>query len=202
MPAKAERVATARVYRYVTVATISLLAIVAEAFGDPGRLALRYQRDLVGEGEIWRLVTGHLVHLGFSHLAMNLVALTILSLLFTRLLKPLDWLWVFLLSAAAIDAGLFWFNPEVTWYVGLSGVLHGFWGAAAVQAFAHHRREAALLTALIVVKLVYEAWIGPIGFTGAIASGPVITQAHAYGAIGGTAFALSMLAIRSPKRWL
>jgi rhomboid family GlyGly-CTERM serine protease len=173
--------------------------VLAEAFGDSGRLWLRYQRDGLADGEFWRLVTGHLVHLGPSHMVMNIAALAILALLFVPLLRPLDWLWVCLVSALAIDAGLYWLSPEIVWYVGLSGVLHGCWAGAAIRAWALDTRQAVALTGMILLKLGFEAVYGPLGITGAVAAGPVVSVAHAYGAAGGTLWALTRFAIRSLK---
>ena len=179
---------------------IACLAALAEIGAQPVRLWLRYQRDQLADGELWRLVTGHLVHLGPSHMAMNVVALAILTLIVGRLFKPMDWLWVCLISALAIDAGLFWVHTEVAWYVGLSGVLHGVWAAASIRAWELKRTEALALSALILIKLGYEAWAGPLSITGAVAAGPVVAVAHAYGALGGALWALAGLAIRK-LRW-
>ena len=140
------------------------------------------------------------MHLGPSHMAMNVIALAVLVLIVGRLFKPMDWLWVCLISALAIDAGLFWRSTEVAWYVGLSGVLHGCWAAASIRAWVHRRKDAAALSALIVIKLGYEAWLGPVPITGEVAAGPVVAVAHAYGAVGGTVWALASFAIRKLRR--
>jgi rhomboid family GlyGly-CTERM serine protease len=187
---------------YIVPAVFAGLSGLAEVFGETGRTWLRYEREPIAAGELWRLVTGHLVHLGPSHALMNVAALAVLALVLSRYLKSLDWLSVFLFSALAIDGGLFWAAPSVVWYVGLSGVLHGFWASATVFAWRDDQRQAAVLTALIVFKLSYESWYGPVPMTGAVAAGPVIAVAHAYGAAGGVCWALSALAIRSLKRSL
>ena len=55
----------------ITIAALILLAAIG---GDTVRLAGRYEREAVLDGELWRLVTGHLVHLGWSHTVLNLAA--------------------------------------------------------------------------------------------------------------------------------
>lgn len=186
--------------RWAAPTAIALLAALAEVFGETVRMWLRYQRESIADGEIWRLITGHLVHLGPSHMAMNVVAVGVLAWIVRRLLQPLDWLWVFLSAALAIDAGLYWLRPEIDWYVGLSGVLHGLWAAAAVLAWPRQRSQALVLAALIVLKLGFEAVQGPLSLTSAAAAGPVISIAHAYGAVGGACWAGFALAIRTRKR--
>ena len=175
---------------------IAALAIAAEFGGETARLALRYDRLALEQGELWRLLSGHIVHLGSSHLLMNLVALAALTWLLAPLLGPLNWIGVVVVSGLAIDAGLYWLSPAVGWYVGLSGVLHGAWAAAAVLAWPDRRREATLLALLLAVKLGYEAFVGPTEITSAIAGGPVVAVAHAYGAAGGVIWASLLLAIR------
>lgn len=185
---------------YGAPAAIGLLAAALELGGEPFRLALRYERNAVAAGEFWRLVTGHLVHLGPSHMLMNVFALVVLAVIFGRLLRAIDWIVVGLTAALVIDGGLYWISTDVGWYVGLSGVLHGFWAAACVFAVFERRREAIALTLLILVKLGFEALVGPVALTGEVAGGPVVTVAHAYGAMGGATAALALIAIRLPAR--
>lgn len=182
---------------------LGIVSVLAAVGGDPVSLALRYEREALGSGELWRLITGHLVHLGWTHTAMNLAALAVLAYLFMRLMRPLEWFTAVFLSALAIDGGLYWLSPTVEWYVGLSGVLHGCWAAACVLAYRDGpRREAWALSALIVLKLVFEAIGGPISVSGQLAGGPVIAIAHFYGAVGGLLSPLLAAAIRSITRSL
>ena len=185
---------------YAVAAAIAVLAGIVELAGDPGRLALRYDRVAIAAGELWRLVTGHLVHLGPSHLAMNVLALAILAFVLPALASWRLWLFAGLASALFIDVGLLAFHPEVVWYVGLSGVLHGFWSAGVLLAIQDRRFEAAPLAVLLLLKLGYEALFGPIPLSGDVAAGPVVAEAHAWGAAGGATFALLSLAVRRRRR--
>ena len=51
------------------------------AFGG-APAALVYDRAAIGNGEIWRLATGHLVHLDLQHLGYNIGALLALGALY------------------------------------------------------------------------------------------------------------------------
>jgi len=187
---------------YAVVAAIAGFAGLFELWGDSGRLALRYDRESIGTGELWRLITGHLVHLGPSHLAMNVLALAILAFVLPALATWRQWLLAFLSSALVIDVGLLAFHPAVEWYVGLSGVLHGFWTAGVVLALHARRLEAIPLAILLLLKLGYEFAFGPVPLSGEVAAGPVVSAAHAWGAVGGAAFALGSIAVRSRDRSL
>ncbi|MDX1561523.1 MAG: rhombosortase [Gammaproteobacteria bacterium] len=153
--------------------------------GEAVRSALRFDRDGLASGEIWRLLSGHVVHLGPSHAAMNVVALLVLAVVFAARLKPLDWLLGGAVAAVAIDLGLYLLSPEIVWYVGLSGVLHGYWASGAVLSWRLHRLEAVVLAALLLLKLFWENVAGPVPLTRSLAAGPVVTDAHLYGTIGG-----------------
>jgi rhomboid family GlyGly-CTERM serine protease len=181
---------------YVVPAVIAAAAMLAGLGGDPARQLLRYQRDALASGQLWRLITGHLAHLGPSHMLMNVGALGILALILEKLLQPRDWVLVGLTAALVIDAGLYWGQPSIAWYVGLSGVLHGLWSAACVRGMDLRRPEAIPLTLLLLAKLGYEWVVGPVQLTGNVAGGAVVTQAHAWGALGGVLWPLLAIAIR------
>jgi membrane associated rhomboid family serine protease len=85
---------------------MALASLALEAAGDHGRLWARYDGLLISEGEYWRLVTAHLVHLGWGHLWPNLTALLLIGALFEDLFDAGMWLLVAAAAAASIDLGL------------------------------------------------------------------------------------------------
>jgi rhomboid family GlyGly-CTERM serine protease len=155
------------------------------AGGDEVRELARYQRDALENGQYWRLLTGHLVHLGFGHLWPNLAALVIVAALFEGVLHNADWWRVSFGSAAAIDLGLYLLEPDVAWYVGLSGVLHGLVAAGALALCLARQPLGFVLAAGVCAKLSFEQFVGPVPFTAESVGGPVVVAAHLYGAAGG-----------------
>jgi rhomboid family GlyGly-CTERM serine protease len=174
------------------VVLIALIGVVLGlvAMAEPARSALRYERTGLAAGEWWRLVGAHLVHLGWRHALLDLAGVALAAWLFGRLYEPLRWLWIVTLSAAAVDAGLWWLTPGLEWYVGLSGVLHGVVTAAGVALARLREPGGRLLLAAIALKLGVEQWLGPLWMTAATAGGPVVVDAHLYGACGGLLAAL------------
>ena len=168
---------------WVIVALLAVCLLLA-AGGDPVREVGRWQRDAIDTGEYWRLVSGHLVHLGFGHLWPNLVALVIIGLLFEDVFRNADWLRLGAGSVVAIDLGLYVLNPSVSWYVGLSGVLHGYVAAGALALIIRRERLGFVLAAGVATKLIFEQVFGPVPFTAASVGGPVVVAAHLYGVIG------------------
>jgi rhomboid family GlyGly-CTERM serine protease len=166
-----------------------LLALVLAALwlaGDDLLLRLRYERTALPSGEAWRLVTGHLVHADGVHLAWNILGVGIVWTLFASDYRPLEWLAIILASMVAIDAGFAVLQPELEWYVGFSGVLHGCI-AAGLLAWLSVGRDwvTAVVATLFAAKLIWEHRIGPLPFTSQSLTLPVIHEAHTYGALGG-----------------
>jgi len=160
--------------------------------GDAGRNLLRYERAAVLHGECWRLLTGHLVHGSGQHLLLNAVGLGLVAALFPREYSVRGWLLILVGSVAIIDLGFVLLEPQLEWYVGLSGVLHGALAAGAIGWWQHESRPLALtLTVVLIGKLVWEQLHGALPLSGDM---PVIVDAHLYGALGGAlaGFCLSL----------
>lgn len=175
---------------------IAAVTLVLALGGEQGREWGRYDRTGLENGELWRLVTGHLVHLGFGHLWPNLLALVVIGSLFEDVLRPLEWLVVALVCALSIDAGLYALDPDVQWYVGLSGVLHGFVACGALLLLRKRQAIGWILAIGLGSKLAWEHWAGPVPFTAASVGGPVIVAAHLYGATAGALSALALVPAR------
>jgi rhomboid family GlyGly-CTERM serine protease len=179
---------------WVLLGLAALTMVLLELGGDDIRAALRYERDAILDGEVWRLVTGHLVHFDWSHLVLNLAGALLMVLLFAESYSPREWVWVLVSSFVAIDAGFLFFEPQLVWYVGVSGVLHGVLAAGVVGWW---RREAswmaAVLSCVVIGKLWWEQTQGGLPLSGEM---PVVVAAHLYGAIGGASAALFLTAIK------
>jgi rhomboid family GlyGly-CTERM serine protease len=167
----------------LTLLVIAILVVLPELFGDAARDGLRYDRTALAAGQWWRLVSAHLVHLDLQHALLNLLGLVMMWALFARDYRPSQWLLIVFVIFLAIDAGLWFRDTEIHWYVGASGALHGFMAAGTL---AHVRRgdlDGWILAIFIVVKLGYEQFNGALPFSD---SGmPVVVNAHLYGALGG-----------------
>jgi len=178
-------------------------ALLVPAFGgDRWREALRYEREAVLAGEYWRLLTAHFVHGTPRHLWLNALGLGVIAALFPRGYTPAAWLLILACSVLAIDAAFVFYEPQLQWYVGFSGVLHGALAAGTIALWKHESKALALgLAVLLCFKLGWEQWHGALPLAGEL---PVVVDAHLYGAIGGSIGAvLVALASRGVTRqWL
>ena len=152
---------------------------------DIAREWLRFERARVSDGQLWRLITGHFAHLGAQHFLLNAAGLCLTWHLVGRSLATVQWLAVLGCSIIAIDLGFWLLEPGLTWYVGLSGMLHGVLVAGIIAGWQQDRTTSLFLALLVTGKLAYEQWFGPLPGSEASSGGAVVVAAHLYGAIGG-----------------
>lgn len=163
------------------------LLLVPELAGDAGRLQLRYERTALAEGQWWRLLSAHFVHLDLQHAALNSLGMMLMWALFARDYRPRQWLAIVAGAFAAIDAGLWLRDSTVAWYVGSSGALHGALAAGTLAHLRRHDLDGWILAIFIVAKIAYEQAVGALPFTTSHAG--VVVDAHLFGALGGLAVA-------------
>jgi rhomboid family GlyGly-CTERM serine protease len=164
--------------------------LLIQAGGGAAGSVLRYDRDGLHAGQWWRLLTGHVIHLGYEHAVLDIAGLVLMWALFARDYSPRQWLLIIGLSVIGVDAGLWLLSWTTQWYVGSSGVLHGVLAAGACAHLRRREPDGWILVLFLIGKLVYEQAQGALPLT---AGGAVIVDAHLYGAVGG---ALAVLLLR------
>ena len=182
----------------VLLASVAILGLGLG--GDGMREWGRFEQDGIAAGELWRLVTAHLVHLSWGHLWLNLIALLVMASLFDDAMEAGDWVLAGLLSAGAIDLGLVLFHGDLDWYVGLSGVLHGLMVVGGFGLLRSTPPVGYILLAGLAAKLIWEQFSGPLPFSESTTGGPVLVDAHFYGTVGGAGAQAIKMAVRRLKR--
>jgi rhomboid family GlyGly-CTERM serine protease len=121
-------------------------------------MAWVYDRAAIGDGQFWRLATGHLVHFSAPHLAANLIVLLPAGWLLERVAHGKGW--VFYASAMPLIGVLLWvFEPRLVEFGGLSGLGFALLTLLALQGLAaggRLRAFGALLLAGLLAKLAAE----------------------------------------------
>lgn len=145
----------------------------------------RFNRDLVEQGKVWLLFSGHIVHLNWSHWLLNMAGLAIVAFFFSSHASFIQWLAVILLSASVINIGLWWWMPDIRFYVGLSGVLHGLFLYGALREIRFYPASGYVLVTVLIGKLTWEFFNGALPGSQEMTGGRVLTEAHLLGAIGG-----------------
>lgn len=159
--------------------------------------ALEYRRALLA-GEPWRLVTGHLVHVNWTHALINALALLVVARLFAPDLGARRQASVLLVAALAISLGLAAVYPGIAWYRGLSGVLHALFFAGSA-AWLMRPGPRSLRALWLPAALYFGGWVKvaleqPTGETLPYADwlgAAVVPQAHFIGAASGSVLGLA-----------
>lgn len=175
------RIVFTRVHWLWTAIVLATLIIQLTDWGD----YVRYDRNLIADGHFWLFLSGHFVHLNWPHWALNMAGLAIVAFFFSTYGVILHWLGVIVISALFVGLGLYWFHPEIGWYVGMSGVLHGLFLFGVIREIKVYPTSGVVLLVLLIGKLIWEVMYGALPGSQDMTGGTVVTDAHLYGAIGG-----------------
>lgn len=182
----------------ISVVILSALAQLSLRFETDG---LQFTREGIGDGQWWRFISGNFVHLSWRHFAMNVIALGAIFALYPNNLKAKTWAIVLIMCALAVTLGIWVFSPDIHWYVGMSGALHGLLATLIIVDYIEHKHGLNILLLLLVMaKLLWEGMMGPMPGSESSAGGPVVVQAHLYGFIGGLLIAIIMSIYNKNKK--
>lgn len=169
---------------------IPVMLVVMVVFQVIDAPLLRYQRNWLEEGEWWRLLTAHWVHVNWIHLGLNAAGLLLCMTMTAPRWSMLRWLVYQLSFALGISLLFSLLNSELNWYVGYSGVLYGIFLLAAFEHFAKDKVVSLLISIAIVTKITLEQSSDVDITTSDIIGSPVIVDAHLYGVLLAIAIAL------------
>ena len=168
--------------RWQFAAGVSFVSLVLLAW--PGATdMLMWDRTPIADGQIWRSMTGHLVHLSTWHCLSNLLGLLLICEYLWDELELTEVCALWLGTAAGTSLLLWWLAPKIQWYAGLSSVLHGLWAGCALAWFCRTREPGAVFALLL---LAFKLVLPPL----TVSALPVVTVAHTYGALCGLIWAV------------
>ncbi len=185
------------------VVTLTLIAINVAVFvatavsaGIDGSSPLDNQRsplfgDLLlapalvqGSGEDWRLITSAFLHIGITHLALNMLALLLFGSELERTLGRWRYLAVYLLSALGGSVAIQLFGDPFQPVAGASGAIWGLMGAFAVLALTQ-RGDVRGIATLLAINLAISVFVPGIsllghlgGFVAGVLSSAVVVLAR------------------------
>ncbi|WP_319524461.1 rhombosortase [uncultured Desulfosarcina sp.] len=168
--------------------TVAVAAMVATHVPWVGQWMV-YDRGAILQGQIWRLITGHLFHYSALHLWSNLLPLVVVGSWIERKNRVCFAVGC-LLAAMVVGVGLFLTHPSMGRYGGLSGILCGllvFFGFSLSGHSGMIRWVGLVMLATLVLKTGYELVSGQAclfdwdhhGFV-------VVPLSHLFGMFAGT----------------
>lgn len=150
---------------------------------------MRFDRALIEQWQIWRLVTGHLTHLNWNHFMLNMTGLGIVVYFFANYQTTGYWMLALLYLALFCSGGLL-LDGELNRYVGLSGVLHGLFIIGGRLEMLRFKASGIALLLLIIGKLIWEQLNGAMPGSESLTGGRIAINAHLYGAMAGATYLL------------
>lgn len=164
---------------------VLIFALIAFVFDEQIADLLIYNRDLVTQGEYYRLLSGHFLHTNGNHFLLNGAAIILLWALHGQYYRHQNYLIIFLTSAIVCGFGIHWYSLDISLYVGLSGILHGFFVWGALMDIKHKEKTGYLLLIGVILKIAHEQFYGASADVESFIESSVATDAHLFGAIGG-----------------
>lgn len=174
---------------------VCLAASLIVFFAVPADWLELQRTAIIDSGQIWRLITAHWTHLGVAHLILNVAGVLLLAEIFDPDEHWLSWLGCLAGIALAVSASLLLVSPELTWYRGFSGCLHGLFIYEAIRCFSRQKWTSFLVLGAIGVKLLVSGFGVGLNDTEELIGAPVIEMAHVSGAVTGALLALGLIVV-------
>ena len=135
---------------------IGIVCAVTVFLGDWSTEAFRFDRTAISNGDWWRIVTSHFIHFSYGHLLLNLVALGLAGYVASPSsnLAPQIFAWLWLIGFTGL--GLWFLAPDLNYFVGLSGVLHGAMLVAIASSPYYSLRVRWAVGVVIISKVLWE----------------------------------------------
>lgn len=175
-----------------------LLLVTLHFLPESLRSGLEYHR--AEPEQVWRAVTGHLLHSNHWHLVMNLGALLLMLMLHQLYYQLKSFVLLLLSGCLGISLLLYLFSPQIQIYVGLSGWLHCFITVGALLDIRYKIQSGWLILLGVIAKVTYEQRQGPDMELAALIDANVAIDAHLYGVICGLLLGLLYLVSTTPAK--
>jgi rhomboid family GlyGly-CTERM serine protease len=152
-----------------------------------------YDRNQLNNYQWWRLITGHFLHTNTTHLQLNTAGLTLLWALHGHYYKMPCYLIQFFVLWLGTAIGLYLFDEQMQWYVGLSGVLHGLFIIGAYFDIRQKFKTGWIMLIGVWLKVVHEQIYGASEEVAQLIAANVAVDAHLFGTITGSIIILYYL---------
>lgn len=133
---------------------------------------------------LYRILSGHFVHLNWRHAIINCIALIGIWILSDNVFSDLEWLVSVAVSGIIVSVLLTAFS-SIRWYAGFSGILHAIFVLIVLVDKNITRRATITILVVLCLKLSYEALFAENTVSESIIGINVVVEAHVFGVIAG-----------------
>lgn len=155
-----------------------------------------YQRADVLDGQWWRLMTANLVHFSFYHLSANILGLGLIWSIGCSYASGREMLLLLVLTSLCLCLSLLVFYPNIAYYGGLSGALHGLMVYIALCSVARKEWFGGVLMIGVITKIIHENLTGASELMAGLVGAPILLESHRLGALLGMLLWIIFQAIR------
>ncbi|MEP0357121.1 rhombosortase [Paraglaciecola sp.] len=173
----------------LTVIALSILMALVEPFSSDW---FAYKFDDIADGQWWRLLSGHFLHTNTYHLLLNILGAVLLWALHGHYYRTAGYLGIILFLCISTSIGIYLYAPQLKWYVGFSGVLHGLFVVGAYLDIKHHFKTGWVMLAGITAKVLNEQLYGASGEVAKLIDANVAIDAHLFGSLAGLIIILAL----------
>ena len=168
------------------LAPLLLFAIVflLELLKPASMSLLGFYPEKIAAGELWRIVTGQVLHTNFNHVLLNVAGLLLVWALHGEYYRAKHYALIVTLSLVLVGIPLAVLY-DTTHYAGLSGIIHTLIVYGALIDIHKKVTTGWLILIGVFVKVGYENIFGASSDTAALIAANVAVEAHLIGAVAG-----------------
>jgi len=172
-------------HRWLNWFILGLLCLIIYAITADSITTVDYNRELIINGEYWRLLSGNFNHTNIYHLLLNVTALAVIGGLHYRYYSSGTFILLILLLSLGVGVGILLLSPGTQLYVGLSGILHGIIIVGAIIDVSKRYYSGYVLIIGTIIKVINEQIFNSPVEISQLIEAKVLTEAHLYGLVTG-----------------
>lgn len=175
----------------ITVSLITLLVLLLSLLDPIYFSLLTTSPNIMSHHEYWRWLTCNFVHFGWAHSLIDALGFALVSIALFYSIPIKRYLALLLFCCLAVGIFISILSPDILYYAGLSGAIHGLLIAGCLYAADFPIWTRLLVLIITTGKILQEQLPGyDINPVNNLMPVPVAIDAHLIGAIAGLIFFL------------
>ena len=150
---------------------------------------LRYQSVETSQGQWWRIISANFCHSNWNHWMLNIAGLWLMDIFYSPVLKA-SIRALLLIFCMLLNVLFMHYLMDLTWYVGLSGALHGYLVGGAILSWKSSVKINLIILIVVSAKLFVELQWNINQSTETFIEANVVEESHAYGALSALLFCI------------